>query len=217
MATSNQWSLDPYVYEYIEEAFERVGVESTQIDADKIRSALRSVFLFTNAYSGWLEPQAQIISFQPAVMTEGQEFFELPAEAVDIISMRLLRSTSVTPINRMSRDDFRNLARPELSGRPYEYYLDREYSPLRVYPYLRPNAGDIIKLDYLRRPQDVGFGNTMELEPHWHEAWVASLAEKLAEKFAPERLSEKVSLARIARRRAKTEERSGGDIRFRAR
>lgn len=219
MATTNTYNFDPRLWDIIEDAYERIQIEAHELNAQHVRSALRSLNLKLNAMVGYLEPQVQIENaYLTATQTQGQEFFTMPTGTFDILTMQVRRDGIDTEVTRIPREDYRNQSDKTATGRPSMYYLERRQTSIRVYPYLKPEAGDVFVIDYLKRPQDAGdMGNTLELPPHWHEAVTATLTAALAEKRRPEQFAMKDQLAKRARTRAKLSERSGGDMRVRLR
>lgn len=190
MSIAATYTFDPDLAEYFDESFERSGMDPKAIGQDHITSALRSVkFMFSEWVTFGIR-QFLIVQTTQAT-TSGMASFNLPAGGIDIVNMQLRRSGRDTPMTRISRDEFRELASKTENGRPDRYFVDRQYNQVTVYLWRRgENTTDFIVYDYYRRISDPGrMANTLQLPVHMQELFASGLAMRLAQKFKPERFA----------------------------
>ena len=92
-------------------------------------------------------------------------------------------------MTRISRDAFLNLPNKTSTGRPTQYFLDRQITPnLKLYP-TPENSTDVIHFDALTRIQDADAQvNTMEIPFRFIPCLTAGLAYYIAMKKAPDRI-----------------------------
>ena len=92
-------------------------------------------------------------------------------------------------MTRISRDTFLNLPNKTSTGRPTQYFLDRQITPnLKLYP-TPENSTDVIVYDALTRIQDADTQiNTMEIPFRFIPCLTAGLAYYIAMKRAPDRI-----------------------------
>jgi hypothetical protein len=188
VSIAGTYSFDPDLAEYFDEAYERAGVDPVAIGQDFITSALRSIkFLFSEWQTLGIR-QFQITQTTQAT-TAGMASFTLPTGASDIVNMVLRRSGRDTPMNRISRMEFIEIANKTENGRPDRFFVDRQYNQVVVNLWRRgENTTDIILYDYYRRISDPGrMANTLQLPVHMLDAFASGLAMRLAQKFKPER------------------------------
>ena len=92
-------------------------------------------------------------------------------------------------MTRISRDAFLNLPNKTSTGRPTQYFLDRQITPnLKLFP-TPENSTDVIHYDALTRIQDADAQvNTMEIPFRFIPCLTAGLAYYIAMKKAPDRI-----------------------------
>jgi hypothetical protein len=92
-------------------------------------------------------------------------------------------------MTRISRDSFLNLPNKTSTGRPTQYFLDRQITPnLKLFP-TPENSTDVIVYDALTRIQDADAQvNTMEIPFRFFPCLTAGLAYYIAMKRAPDRI-----------------------------
>ena len=161
MATSSSTDFDLDVAEYIEEAFERCGLEvKTGYDLQTARRSM-NIMLAEWANRGlnqWtIEQRTQTV-------TANDSEYSLATDVIDILSLVVRRSGTDFSMTRISRDAFLNLPNKTSTGRPTQYFLDRQITPnLKLFP-TPENSTDVIVYDALTRIQDADTPvNTMEV------------------------------------------------------
>ena len=126
MTTSGSKNFELQVDDYIEEAFERCGLEfKTGYDA---RTAKRSLNLLLADWANrglnqWTIKQRSL------TLTQGTASYDLDADVIDVLSSVCRRSGSDTVLNRISRQDYLVLPDKTQQGRPSQFFLDRQVTP----------------------------------------------------------------------------------------
>ena len=186
MATSSSTNFELDVAEYIEEAYERCGLQMrTGYD---ITTAKRSLNLMlsewaTRGLNQWtIEQRTQTVA---ANDTE----YDLGTDVIDILSAAVRRSSVDYSLSRISRDSYLSIANKTTTGRPTQFFLDRQITPnLKIWP-APENSTDVIYYDALTRIQDADTAvNTLEVPFRFYPCLTAGLAYYLAVKKVPERV-----------------------------
>jgi hypothetical protein len=186
MATSNSTNFDLDVAEYIEEAYERCGLE-TRTGYD-LQTAKRSLNIMLSEWANRGLNQWTIEQRTQALTADDSEY-SLGTDIIDILSLVVRRSGTDFSMTRISRDAFLNLPNKTSTGRPTQYFLDRQITPnLKLYP-TPENSTDVIHYDALTRIQDADAQvNTMEIPFRFIPCLTAGLAYYIAMKKAPDRI-----------------------------
>ena len=185
MATSGSVNFELDVADYIEEAFERCGLEvRTGYD---LKSAKRSLNLVLAEWANRGLNQWTITQRTQA-MTEDTGTYSLSADVIDILSVVVRRSSTDFALSRISRDAFLSIPTKTTSGRPNQFFLDRQITPvLKVWP-VPENSTDVIHYDALIRMDDADtFVNTLDVPFRLYPCLAAGLAYYISIKRAPNR------------------------------
>jgi len=182
---SKDFELD--VADYIEEAFERCGLEA-QTGYD-LRTAKRSLNLL---FADWANRGLNqwTIAQRSFTVAEGDGETSLGADVIDILSLVVRRSGTDYALNRISSDTYLNIPTKSTKGRATQYFVDRQINPnLKVWP-LPDNSTDVILYDALIRMDDADtYVNTAQIPFRFYPALAAGLAYYIAIKKAPDRIS----------------------------
>lgn len=185
MATSGSVNFELDVADYIEEAFERCGLEvRTGYD---LKSAKRSLNLMLAEWANRGLNQWTITQRTQA-MTEDTGTYSLSADVIDILSVVVRRSSTDFALSRISRDAYLSIPTKTTSGRPNQFFLDRQVTPvLKVWP-VPENSTDVIHYDALIRMDDADtFVNTLDVPFRLYPCLAAGLAYYISIKRAPNR------------------------------
>ena len=190
MATSGSTDFELAVDDYIEEAFERCGLEvRTGYD---LRTAKRSLNLLfadwaNRGLNRWTITQTSI------TLSQGTTENTLAADTIDILSAVIRENAGSSnqldvTVNRIGRDTYLNLSSKLSQGKPTQYYVDRQITPkFRVFP--TPNATYTLVVDTLTRIEDAdSASNTVDVPFRFYPCLAAGLAYYLAIKKAPDRI-----------------------------
>ena len=186
MAVSGSTDFELDVADYVEEAFERCGLEArTGYD---LKTATRSLNLMLADWANrglnqWTIKQRTI----SLVKSDGE--YSLDPDVIDILAVVVRRDGTDFSIDRISRDEFLAIPTKTTEGRPTQFFLDRQITPnLKIWP-LPENSTDVIIYDSLTRIDDADTAkNTMEVPFRFYPCLAAGLAYYLSLKRAPERV-----------------------------
>ena len=186
MTTSGSTDFELDVADYIEEAFERCGLEvRTGYD---LKTAKRSLNLMLAEWANrglnqWTIEQRSFTT------TQGTSETALGTDVIDILSVIVRRSGTDFAIDRLSRDEFLNIPNKTTQGRPTQFFLDRQITPnLKIWP-TPENSTDVVIYNALTRVQDADTQvNTLEVPFRFYPCLAAGLAYYIAMKRAPQRL-----------------------------
>lgn len=208
MSTSGTYTFDPEVASFVEEAFERCGIDPASLTARHAKSARLSLsFLF----SEWSNkgPHLWAVDQQNQLLTDADASYDAPSGTVAILEMVIRRSGIDTPVFPMSRDEYLAIPNKTTEGMPTRFFFDRGRDTPTITLWPTPeNSTDRIYFYRMRCLQDVGTAaSTLDIPPRWHEAVAAGLAAKLAVKYAPDRIGPLKGEAKSRFEEAKTEDR----------
>tara|TARA_R100001086_G_scaffold52134_1_gene23274 strand:+ start:7435 stop:8103 length:669 start_codon:yes stop_codon:yes gene_type:complete len=184
LSTSTDFELN--VTEYIEEAFERCGLEvRTGYD---LKTAKRSLNLMLAEWANRGLNQWTIVQ-RTQTVTSGTTEYTLNADIIDILSVAVVRDNTYYPLERISRDAYLAIPNKTTSGRPTQFFLDRLITP-KLKIWLSPeNSTDVLYYDALTRMDDAdNYTNTMEIPFRFYPCLAAGLAYYIAIKRAPDRV-----------------------------
>ena len=190
MATSSSTNFEPDVTEFVEEAFERCGLElRTGYD---LKTAKRSINLMLAEWANrglnqWTIEQAT------QTVTKGTNQYTLDSNVIDILDCSLRRDTDGTNLDlqmtKISRSEFLNIPTKSTQARPNQFFLDKQVSPvLNIWP-TPENSTDVLVFNKLVRMDDADTAtNTMDMPFRFYPCFAAGLAYYIAIKKAPDRV-----------------------------
>ena len=205
MATSGSTDFELDVFDYIEEAFERCGLEvRTGYD---LKTARRSLNLMLAEWANRGLNQWTIVERTQA-LTDGTAAYSLGTDVIDILSAVVRRSSTDYALERISRDAYQNIPTKSTEGRPSQFFLDRQITPsLKVWP-TPENSTDVIYYNALTRMDDADSAtNTLEVPFRFYPCLAAGLAYYISMKRAPERIQLLKAVYEEEFERAMTEDR----------
>jgi len=106
---------------------------------------------------------------------------------IDILSAVVTRDGTDFAIDRLSRSEFLNIPTKTQTGRPNQFFLDRQITPvLKIWP-VPENNTDIVKFNRLARIDDADtFTNTVDVPFRFYPCLAAGLAYYLSMKKNPQ-------------------------------
>jgi len=106
---------------------------------------------------------------------------------IDMLSAVVTRTGTDFEITRLSRSEFLNIPIKTQTGRPNQFFLDRQISPvLKIWP-VPDNSTDVIKFNRLTRIDDAdAFTNTVDIPFRFYPCLAAGLAYYLSMKRSPQ-------------------------------
>jgi len=205
MAVSDSTNFELDVAEYIEEAFERCGLEvRTGYD---LKSAKRSLNLMLAEWANRGLNQ-WTISQTTQALTSGTSTYNLNTNVIDILSVVVRRSSTDFSMERISRSTYLGIPTKSTTGRPNQFFLDRQITPvLKIWP-TPENSTDTIIFDALTRMDDADtYINTMDMPFRFFPCLAAGLAYYISMKRAPNRTQMLKAVYEEEFQRAMTEDR----------
>lgn len=186
MAVSGSKDFELDVAEYVEEAFERCGLEvRTGYD---LKTAKRSLNLLLADWANrglnqWTIKQRTV----NMVVADGN--YNLGADVIDVLSVVVRRDGTDYPLERLSRDGFLTIPNKTTQGRANQFFLDRQVTPvLNLWP-VPDNNTDVVYYDALTRMDDADiYTNTVDMPFRFYPCLAAGLAYYIALKRAPNRV-----------------------------
>ena len=185
MAVSGSVDFELNVADYVEEAFERCGLEvKTGYD---LVTARRSLNIMLAEWANRGLNQWTIVQRTQA-LTSGTRTYSLSADVIDVLSAVVTRSSTDFGLTRVSRDDDLNIPNKATTGRPTQFFLDRQVTPsLRLWP-TPENSTDVVVYNALTRIDDADTSiNTLDVPFRFYPCLAAGLAYYLSIKRAPNR------------------------------
>ena len=205
MAVSDSTDFELDVAEYIEEAFERCGLEvRTGYD---LKSAKRSLNLMLAEWANRGLNQWTITQTTQA-LTSGTATYNLNTNVIDILSVVVRRSSTDFAMERISRSTYLGIPTKSTTGRPNQFFLDRQITPvLKIWP-TPENSTDTIIFDALTRMDDADtFINTMDVPFRFFPCLASGRAYYISMKRAPNRTQMLKAVYEEEFQRAMTEDR----------
>ena len=189
MATSSSTNFEPNVAEFVEEAFERCGLElRTGYD---LKTARRSINLMLAEWANRGLNQWTIEQTTQTV-TEGTVSYSLNSNVVDILDMVVRRTVNSTQtdisMSRLSRSQYINIPNKIIKARPTQFFFDKLSTPaIKIWP-SPENSTDILVFNKIVRMDDADKStNTMEMPFRFYPCFAAGLAYYISLKRAPEK------------------------------
>ena len=205
MTVSGSTDFELDVSEYIEEAFERCGVEvRTGYDLKTARRSL-NLLLAEWANRGLNQWTIKQRSF---TVTQSDGTYPLGTDIIDILSVVVQRDGTDYSLDRMSRDGFISIPNKTSESRVNQFFLDRQTTPvLNLWP-VPDNSTDVVYYNALTRMDDAdAYTNTLAMPFRFYPCLAAGLAYYIAMKRAPDRVQILKALYEEEFERAATEDR----------
>ena len=169
MATSNSKNFEPDVAEYIEEAFERCGIElRTGYD---LKTATRSLNLMLAEWANRGLNQWTITEKTVALVKDDGEYnidstnATAPIDVLDAYIRETINNETVDfPLNKIGRAEYANLASKSSTGKPNQVFVNKQTTPtITVWPVPDKNSIYTVRLNVLTRMDDAdGATDTMD-------------------------------------------------------
>ena len=193
MATSSSKNFEPDVAEYIEEAFERCGIElRTGYD---LKSATRSLNIMLAEWANRGLNQWTVIE-KTADMVASTSTYNIdstnstaPIDVLDVFIRETTGSETIDiPLSRLSRAEYSHVTNKSTTGKPNQYFVNKQLSPtVTVYPVPDLSSKYTLHMNVLTRMDDADSAtNTMDLPFRFYPCLTAGLAYYMSMKRAPQ-------------------------------
>lgn len=182
MASSGTYAYAPDIAEFVDEAFERAGIDPATLTGKHLRSARRSLNLM---FAEWANRSVHLFAIdeQTQTVTQGLESYTATTGTLAMLEVVVRRSGVDTPVHRISRADYHAIPNKTKQGLPTQLYFDRKTGTYKLWN-VPENSTDVIRYYRLRQLQDVTAGQeTPDVPYRWYEALAAGLAAKVSLKF----------------------------------
>jgi hypothetical protein len=194
MATSNSKNFEPDVGEFIEEAYERCGLElRTGYD---LKSAQRSLNLMLAEWANrglnqWTVLQKTVAMVKNTVTYNiDSTNATAPIDVLDAFMRETTNNENTDlPMTRISRSQYSSLPNKSTTAKPNQFTIDKQLSPtISVYPAPDKSSTYTLVMNVLTRMDDADVGaNTMQMPYRFYPCLAAGLAYYISLKKAPER------------------------------
>jgi len=195
MAVSGSKDFELDVADYVEEAFERCGLElRTGYD---LKTATRSLNLMLAEWSNrglnqWTVAQKTIPMVADTTVYDVDS--TTPTATIDVLDVFIRETIGGTatdvPLSRMSRAEYSHVATKSTTGKPNQFYVNKLLSPtITVWPAPDKSSTYTVYVNALTRMDDADAGaNTMQVPFRFYPCLAAGLAYYIALKKAPDRV-----------------------------
>jgi hypothetical protein len=223
MPTSGTFLFNPQLADLVDEAFERCRVDPALLTVRHVISARRSMSFMcadwaTEDYHDFRIRQESFTVVQgQAVYVAGTDFDITDTNLIDVIDMSLRRNGIDTPVIQWSRSDYLDIPEKGIEGRPDRCFIDKGRDGLTFTFWPAPeNSTDEIIFNAVRKFEDFDTASDdADIPYQMRDAFAAGLAARLAEKYAPPELEEKLWVkAGLAFRKGTNAVRERGDVRI---
>ena len=186
MATSGSRDFTLDVADLIEEAYERCGFEQrTGYDAKTARRSLNLMF------ADWANRGVNLwtVKLGTQTVTAADTNYQLDASIADLLEVVIRRDGVDYEMERISRGEYHSLPNKTSTGRPSQFYFNRQTTPeLNIWP-SPENSTDQIRYYYVQRIEDAdALVNDVDAPFRFLPCMAAGLAYYLAVKKAPDRV-----------------------------
>lgn len=214
MASSGTYAFAPDNADLIAEAFERCKVDPATLVARHFKAGIAAI---NYMFSDWANDSIKLFAVdeQTQTLTQGTASYTAATGTLLILEAVIRRSSLDTPVYMMTREQYELLPDKTQQGLPTQVWHDRRTG--LYYPWQVPeNSTDVFRYNRLRRLQDAGTGlETPDLPYRWFNAMAAGMAARLAEKFAPPELEDRLlAKAALALKRAIAGDTESVDVSF---
>ena len=196
MATSGSKDFELDVADYVEEAFERCGLEMrTGYD---LKSANRSLNLMLAEWANRGLNQWTITEKTVAMVKDTTTYnvdSTNATAAIDVLDVYIRETqgseTTDLPMTRLSRAEYSHITTKTSTGKPNQFFIDKQSTPtITVWPVPDKTSTYTVYMNVLTRMDDADAGaNTLDMPFRFYPCLAAGLAYYISLKRAPDRTS----------------------------
>lgn len=194
MAISGSKNFELDVADYIEEAFERCGLELRT--AYDLKTARRSLNLLLAEWANRGLNQ-WTVQTKTVAMVDGTTTYNVDSSnstaAIDVLDAYIRETVNNQPIDlqmtRLSRSEYASIPDKSTEGKPLQYFIDKQLSPtISVYPTPDKTSTYTVYMNVLTRMDDADAAtNTLQLPFRFYPCLAAGLAYYISIKKSPDR------------------------------
>jgi|TARA_R110000803_G_scaffold32838_1_gene72104 hypothetical protein len=194
MAVSGSKDFELDVADYIEEAFERCGLElRTAYDLKTARRSLNLLLAeWANRGLNQWTIQQKTVAMVSGTTTYNVDSSDATA-AIDVLDAFMRQTVGNEDVDiqmtRLSRSEYSSIPNKSTTGKPLQFFVDKQISPtISVYPTPDATTTYTIHLNVLTRMDDVDSAtNTLQLPFRFYPCLAAGLAYYISVKKSPDR------------------------------
>lgn len=193
MTTSSSKNFEPDVAEYIEEAFERCGIElRTGYD---LKSATRSLNIMLAEWANrglnqWTIAQKSVAMVKDtATYNIDSTNATAPIDVLDVFIRETEgNDTTDIPMTRLSRAEYSHITTKTSTGKPNQFFINKQLTPtITVWPTPDVSSTYTVFMNVLTRMDDADAAtNTLEIPFRFYPCLTAGLAYYLSMKRNPQ-------------------------------
>ena len=194
MALSGSKDFEPDVAEYIEEAFERCGLElRTGYDLQTARRSLNLMLAewANRGLNQWTVTQKTVAMVKDdGTYNVDSTDATAPIDVLDAFIRETIGGESNDlPLSRLSRAEFSNISTKGSTGKPNQFLIDKQSTrTITVWPIKDKSDTYTIYMNVLTRMDDVDAAtNTVDMPFRFYPCLAAGLAFYISLKKAPEK------------------------------
>jgi hypothetical protein len=194
MTVSGSKNFELDVADYIEEAFERCGLELRT--AYDLKTARRSLNLLLAEWANRGLNQ-WTVQTKTVAMVDGTTTYNVDSSnstaAIDVLDAYIRETVNNQPIDlqmtRLSRSEYASVPDKSTEGKPLQYFIDKQLSPtISVYPTPDKTSTYTVYMNVLTRMDDADAAtNTLQLPFRFYPCLAAGLAYYISIKKSPDR------------------------------
>ena len=194
MALSGSKDFELDVADYVEEAFERCGLElRTGYD---LKSATRSLNLMLAEWANrglnqWTVQEKTLDMVKDtATYNIDSTNATAPIDVLDVFIRETVGTeTTDLPLTRLSRAEYAHITTKSSTGKPNQYFINKQTTPtIKVWPTPDKSSTYVVHMNVLTRMDDADAGaNTLDMPFRFYPCLAAGLAYYISLKRAPER------------------------------
>lgn len=187
---SKRYDFNPSLGELIIVAFGRIGVRAAEISQSHMYQARLAANFVLSEWSNSV-PNLWEVDLQSVPLLSGSATYTVPAETVDILDAYISYGDPNIDrfISRISRTEYASYPNKTQQGFPTVFWFDRLISPtITLWPVPDSTFSYVLRYYSVRQTMDAELpdGLTVEVPFRFLEAYVAALAWKLSEIYAPQ-------------------------------
>lgn len=196
MATSGTAVFNPTVAELLDEAWERIGLDPSNITARHAQSARRSLNFALKHWSNQGIFQWPM-DMETQALTTNLKTFTPPADTIDLVNVVYRTAAGVdTPMYPQTRAEYMRVSTKTTTGTPEYYFVERSINPVVYFYPASPDAtGTIVYYRYRKLEDATAQNETLDVPSRYYEAVISDLAARLARKWAPDKYADMRTVA----------------------
>ena len=153
MATSGTVAFRPNIEEIIAESFERCGIDPQTRTGHHAKSARRSLNLLFSEFANrginyWTITQNTL------TLANGTSNYTVPVGTIDILDAVIREDDIDQIVNRITIQEYNQIPNKTDTGKPSQYMLDRQYTPV-IYFWNVPDKAYTIVYEYYSMGYDL--------------------------------------------------------------